>query len=152
MTAASTALVTDPEAYLHGLARELARPVVRGWISRMAAALSLTSAALKLFNQGRLPRDPGDVDAAAEHLGQLGAAILHTLNINVRRLEAERTTARGRIARVISPMVNSGASVNRVRAEAHNVNGAAGFPLTEAEVGAVVEAQKYWAGRRRHAA
>jgi len=69
--------------------------------------------------------------------------------------EAWREQAEFRIKRRVKPLIGLRKPSNVLLAEAHGENGAAGFPLAEREVNAIVAAELSWAmpyrGGRRYA-
>jgi hypothetical protein len=127
----NTNATQQPDRLVYGLARELARPVARGWLTRSEADVALINCAL---------RRCGKSDA-------IGVARLaqHSLRQWLRPEEDRRLLARHRIDRTLHPMIARRTPSNHLLAEAHGVNGEMGFPLTEAETTAAVEDQVYWA-------
>jgi hypothetical protein len=116
----------------YALAVELARPVVRGYISRTDVDLTL---ALET------------PDTGAFRIAQ------HLLNERLSRLETRRDITRLRIRRRLKPLIAMRKPPNVLLAEAHDVNGGEGFPFAEPEVGDIVATEVYWAlpqGGRRY--
>lgn len=121
------------------LARELAAPVARGMLPKCLADAALLCSALKAERDGT----PGH---AFENYG----AARHVLGLHTASLETKQDLAIARIRRVITPMIASREKSSRLLAEAHNINGEAGFPLTEAQVNETVTAMVFWHRRGAH--
>ena len=123
------------------MARELARPVARGYLTHTEADVALIVRACGY---------PGNYDPV-----DTARLALHLLRQHLRAEENRRALALCRIANTLRPMIARRAPKNQLLAEAHGVNGEMGFPLTEAEVTAAVVEQVWWAlpsaprGRRR---
>jgi hypothetical protein len=132
---------------IYGPARKLARPVARGWLPLEQAYADLLVTTLREERSGELgQRTAPDVFRFKRFL----------LQTEVTRLEVARDLASHRICRLIKPMIALRKPWGSLMAEAHNLNGEAGFPLTESEVTELVETEVWWAlpqaptGGRRH--
>lgn len=71
--------------------------------------------------------------------------LVHYAREEIDALDLLATQVSKDIANLIKPLLVAGAKSNQLLAEAHTVNGDAGFPLTEAAVTDVVRAGVYWA-------
>jgi hypothetical protein len=122
------------------LAKQLAGPIARGRLPAGQATAALFVVSLHLERAGLLGYDAIDVAQIAEHIAGL----------RNRNDAARRETTEGAIRRVMQPLLGIGARSNRLRAAAHDENGAAGFPLSEAEVEeiALTEAWQHSQGQR----
>jgi hypothetical protein len=120
-----------PKGGAYELARELAGPVARGWLT-----LTVADAALIV----RVSQCPGEYD-----LLDTVRFAQHLLRQLLQKEEDRRALARSRIKNTLGPMIARRAPKNHLFAEAHGVNGEMGFPLMEAEVTAVVVEQVWWA-------
>jgi hypothetical protein len=129
---------------LYGLAREMGRPVARGEIPLAHADAALMVDTLQQERDGALgPLYACDVARFKRWL----------LRQEVERQQVARDLAAHRIRRTVAPMLAVHKPDNAILAEAHGVNGNAGFPLAEDEVtGIVFEAmwQTSNQGARRH--
>ena len=127
------------------LAKCLARPVARGWLSHEDAEDCLLAEVLAARRRGTLgPYDPVTV------YGGLRWILAQYLAAE----EARRDLAAVRIRYRLKPLLAVRKPPNALLAEAHDVNGAAGFPLTEREITDCVAAEVYRslpAGGARHA-
>lgn len=123
----------------HRLAVSLARPVCLGYISRHEAWAAIGVHIARAERAGRLDYDPGEVASFSRWL----------LASQIKRLETKRSVTALHIVRRIKPMIATGGPRNAVRAEAHDVNGAEGFPFAEPEVEGIVAREYYSMGRRR---
>jgi hypothetical protein len=112
---------------IHALARQLAQPVVRGWLSRGAANSTLIAAALD-----------EERDRGWERVFERARFLQWQMNQEIRWLEIARDMAEARIRRIVRNMLRMQRPPNAVAAEAHNINGDAGFPLAESYVNAVL--------------
>lgn len=119
----------DPQ--LTGLARCLARAVARGLLSEQTADVALLVRCLHAHRLGSARGDPFQVAEIAQHVMRL-----HADNI-----VAKREIAVGSICRTLRPLLATRVPARRIRAEAHNCNADAGFPLTETEVDEVAGIQ-----------
>ena len=124
----------------HRLAVSLARPVVRGYLSRHEAWAAIGVYVADAERAGRLDHDPGDVVTFSRWL----------LASQIKRLETKRSVTALHVVQRIKPMIATKQPRNAVLAEAHDVNGAEGFPFAEPEVTGIVEREYYFAGRRRN--
>lgn len=113
----------------------LARPLVRGWISWMQADARL---ALVAF---RCPGPADDPEAVHTILRWL-------LKEHVKAEEARVAAAHGGIWRVVRQLLRDRVPIQRVLAEAHDVNGVKGFPLTEEQVSCLVDSIILWCARK----
>jgi len=132
---------TPAENNLHEFARKLGRPVARGWLSPAVADACNLNAALQAERAGVVENDP---------IG-FTRGMCFTTQIAIRQQNELRDLAAEAIRRAIRRLPDRSPS-NRIRAEAHNVNGGRGFPLTEAEVEEIAKIEAWPATRtRRHA-
>lgn len=131
-------------AHLYALPAELAQPVARGQLPLAHAYAAMLADTVRAERLGEMdPYKAPDVFRLQKHL----------LGQHLARAETKRALAEGRIVRVIKPMIAVRRPSNAVLAEAHGVNGAAGFPLAEDEVTDIVRTEMYWSlpiGGRRH--
>jgi len=112
------ALVPDPDHdAVHALAGSMAKPVMRGHMTSSQAYAALAIEAAKL----------PDPDALLE-------AAWQTLRNHVRWRRKIGDDVRRQLADTIKPLIARQAPKNAILAEAHGVNGATGFHLTEGEV------------------
>jgi hypothetical protein len=123
----------DSERAILLLAKSLGRPVAKGQLNSAQAEAALLVQSIRLDRDGFLEHDPIDVARIATHITHL----------NARNLTAKRETTIGAIRRGLQPLLGIGARSNRLRAAAHDENGAAGFPLSEPEVDEIV-AMEIW--------
>jgi len=128
---------------IYQMAASLARPVARGYITRTEADAALLASTLAAKRRGKLPYEVRDVFGGLRHILDL-----HLEKERVRRMLTEQ-----RIQRRIRPLVALRKPSNAVLAEAHDVNGAEGFPFDEADVTEMTVMQMFWAmpGARSHA-
>ena len=124
------------------LAAELARPVARGHLTRTQADATLLASTLQAKREGRLPYDVKDVFGGLRHI----------LTLNLENEERRRAMTEHRIQRRIYSVIEKRKPSRVVLAEAHDVNGADGFPFDETDVTtmAVVAMRRAvrWEGRR----
>lgn len=127
---------------IYQMAASLARPVARGYITRTEADAALLASALAAKRRG-MTYEVRDVFGGLRHILDL-----HLEKEHVRRMLTEQ-----RIQRRIRPLVALRKPSNAVLAEAHDVNGAEGFPFDEADVTEMTVMQMFWAmpGARSHA-
>jgi hypothetical protein len=118
-------------------ARDLARPVRRGLLALPQAQAGLRATCHRLARQGQLAGD-GDPEGWFAHLNWV-------LCREIDRQQAVADTVGGGIGRRTREMIRARRASNEVRAAAHDINGAAGFALTEREVEEIVAEQVYWA-------
>ena len=136
----STGDVSVTHAY--ALAAELAQPVARGYLPPTEALAAMLAGTVRAERIGELaPYKAADVFRLQRHL----------FFQRLERLEVARDLATHRIKRLIAPMIAVRKRSNAILAEAHGVNGAASFPLTEDEVTEVVVGEMNQSLRRlRH--
>jgi hypothetical protein len=128
-------------AHAYAIAAELANPVARGY-------LTITTAHAEMLLS----------TARAERLGELGPYTAidvfrlqkHILGLHLDQLMAKRAIAEGRLKHRIRPLIKLRQPRNRVLAEAHDVNGAEGFPFDEPDVNFLALREIHFAGRPRH--
>ena len=120
------------------LARELAPPVARGQLPLGHADAALICCALKHEHKGA-SYHPLDVARGAQHI----------LRLHVLAEHVARSLTRTGIERTLAPLIAMRAPRNRLLAEAHNVNGDNGFPLTEVQVDEITRTEVYWSIRKR---
>lgn len=123
-------------ARLHAMAKQLAAPVARGYLSRAVADASLLVATLDAERAG----DLGNYQAE-----DIAAGLRHTLTLNLDIETRRRELVTWRIHRMLEPMLAVRKPPNVLLAEAHGFNGSAGFPLTEPEVTDLVATEVYYA-------
>jgi hypothetical protein len=121
---------------VYDLAVELARPVARGLLPRSIADATILMTALRCCD-GRY--DP--IDTA-----QIAAFVLRR---RARDMTMKRDVAESRIIHSLRPLIARREPKNVLLHAAHDVNGAAGFPLSETEVDSIVATQVWWSLRRR---
>jgi hypothetical protein len=131
---------------IYGIAREMGRPVARGEMPLVQADAAIICDTLAQERSGALD------GLKAPDVVRLKRFLLRQ---EVRRQEVARELAAWRIERLVKPMIAAHTPRNALLAEAHGVNGAAGFPLSEDEVTEIVRTEVYWAlppapGGRRH--
>jgi hypothetical protein len=127
--------------HAYALAAELAQPVARGYLPRTSALEEMLTGTLRAARLGELaPYEAADVFRLQRHL------FFQRLD----RLETRRAVTEMRIKRRIRPMIALGKPRNAVLAEAHDVNGAEGFPFDEPDVNDIALGEVWLAGRRRH--
>lgn len=120
---------TPQEAEAHALAKSFAKPIARGYLRGREAYAALALAADKI---------PG---ASPEFL----RGLWNTVKLNYRAERQLRELTEMRIARVLKPMIAQRQPSNALRAVAHEINGQAGFPLTEDEVDEVTATEIWFA-------
>jgi len=94
----------------------LARPLARGWLNWVQADAALALAAV---------RHTG----SADDWDGVHRILRFLLIQHLKREEARVNAAQGGIWRTVRRLVQDRAPVNRILAEAHDVNGGQGFPL-----------------------
>lgn len=110
---------------LYPKALSLARPVARGWLSLTHAHTSLMADAFKAERDGDLDGcQPLDV-------WRIGC---HLLSQQLERELVRRDVAAAKVRRRLRPLIALRRPRNVLLAEAHDVNGADGFPFTEEEI------------------
>ena len=112
------------------LAKSLASPVAKGFLSPNHADAVLLAAALRAARIGELRTDPIEFARILSHVVRLFAA-----NLAVRR-----SLTRWKLEQAIVPLIATGAMSHRLLAAAHNSNAKCGCPLHEYEVEQVVTA------------
>lgn len=132
-------------AALYPLAESLVRPVTRGYLTLTDAHASLLAGTLRAKRCGM----PYDVRAVYRGLQ-------HILGLRLAAEDRRRALCEMYIKRRLKPLILRHTPSNVLYAEAHDVNGAEGFPLAEHEVADIAATEMYWAlpadqGRRRHA-
>jgi hypothetical protein len=132
---------------IYGIAREMARPVARGDLPLVQADAAIICDTLQQERSGALQ------GLKAPDVVRLKRFLLRGF---VEREQVRRDLAEHRIRRLLAPMIAARKPPNALLAEAHGVNGAAGFPLTEEEVTDVVRGEVFFSlppapGGRRHA-
>ena len=129
--------MTDPYQF----ARSLARPIARRILSRQAVIPALTNAIDRDMRRGTAQGE-GDLQWRLNFC-------LFLLDQEAEKLTTERDIVEHRIKRTIAPLIAQAAPANRILAEAHDVNGSAGFAFFEHEVKAIVATELHWAMQRR---
>jgi hypothetical protein len=121
---------------LYGLAQELGKPVARGLLPLEQAFAACIVATV-------------EAERAGETEGYRSADIVslqrHLVVIHAERETQRRDLAAHKICRLLAPMIALRRPWGALMAEAHGVNGASGFPLTEAEVSELVETEVWFA-------
>jgi hypothetical protein len=112
----------------YDLAAELARPVVRGYLTRTEADVALL-----------LATPDTDTYRVARHI----------LDLNIERLGARQIRAETRMKRHLRPLIALRKPRNVLLAEAHDINGSEGFPFTEEQVADVAAVAVHQAVRAR---
>jgi hypothetical protein len=113
------------------LARQLGRPVALGYLPVHQGDAAVLAYCCRLAREGQLDQDPFEVAQIAQHV----------LRLNANHYDAEQRKTIGAIRRALRPMLAIRASSNRLRAAAHNENGARGFLLPEEVVDEIVAAE-----------
>lgn len=117
-------------AHVYALARELADPVARGTLPHTHALAALLAGTVQAEREGRLaPYKAADVYRLQKHL----------FGLELERRQRRRDIAAMNVRRRVWPLMKLGRPRNVLLAEAHDVNGAAKFPLDEPEVTEIVE-------------
>jgi hypothetical protein len=116
------------------LAKELARPVARGYLTLTEAHVALLHAALDAVANGYQPQDVLGIWKLQRHV----------LGLHLEDEERRRDVASAQVKRRVRLQLTLRKPRNAVLAEAHDVNGAAGFPLLEPEVNAIAAAELLW--------
>ena len=126
--------------HAYALAVELAQPVARGYLPLAHAYAAMLASTVRAERLGELtPYTAADVFRLQKHL----------LGQHLDRLETRRAITESRVRRRIKPMIAIGKPRNAVLAEAHDVNGAEGFPFDEPDVNDIASGEIWLAGRRR---
>jgi hypothetical protein len=127
-------------AHAYALARELAQPVARGYLSLTEAHIALLTGSVRAERRGELaPFKAADVFRLQRHL----------LGLHLERLMSKRDIAEMRIKQRVRPLIASLKPPNVVLAEANDVNGAEGFPFDEVSVNDIARGEVYFARRQR---
>jgi len=121
------------------LAKELARPVARGYLTLTEAHAELLLAACQAVRAGYPDQDAAGIWRLQRHV----------LGLHLEAEERRRDLAEARMKRRLRPLIALRKPPNVVLAEAHGVNGAEGFPLNEPEVNSIAVAEMYLAARFR---
>jgi hypothetical protein len=128
-------------AHAYAIAAELARPVARGYLTLTAAHTALLAGTVRAERLGKLaPYKAADVYRLQQHI----------LGLHLDRLMAKRAVAEGRLKQRIRPLIALRKPRNVVLAEAHDVNGAEGFPFDEPDATFLALRELHFAGRQRH--
>jgi hypothetical protein len=114
--------------------------VARGHLTLTEAHAELLLAACQAVRTAGYP----DQDAAG-----IWKLQRHVLGLHLEAEERRRDLAEARMKRRLRPLIALRKPPNVVLAEAHGVNGAAGFPLDEPEVNSIAVAEMYLAARSR---
>jgi hypothetical protein len=133
-------LMTAPRN-IYGIAREMGRPVARGEMPLVQADAAIICDTLAQERAGALD------GLKAPDVVRLKRFLLRQ---EVRRHEVAREIAAWRIERLVKSMVVLRKRSNAVLAEAHGINGQAGFPLSEEEVNDIAHTEMHYAPRRLH--
>ena len=127
------------------LAKELARPVARGYLTLTEAHAELLLAACQAVRRGYPDHDVAGIWRLQRHV----------LGLHLEAEERRRDLAEAQVKRRTRLQLALRKPRNVLMAEAHDVNGAAGFPLEEREVATIVRSEMFWAlppsGGPRHA-
>lgn len=125
----------------YDLAAELAQPVARGYMPLAHAHVAMLASTVRAERRGELaPHRAVDVFRLQKHI----------LGQHLDRLMARRAVAEGRLKRRIRPLIALRQPRNVVLAEAHDVNGAEGFPFDETDATFLALREIHFAGRQRH--
>jgi hypothetical protein len=128
-------------AHAYALAAELAQPVARGYLTLTEAHTALLTSTVAAERLGKLaPYRATDVYRLQRYL----------LGQHLERLENRRAITAMKVRARIRPLLELRKPRNVVLAEAHDVNGAAGFPFDEPDVTDIANRQAFYAGRQRH--
>ena len=122
-------------AALWAMAKSLARPVARGDLPLGQAHAALIVATLREHRAGTL----GPYKVADIYSG-----LRHVLQLHLDKEDIRRELASYRAARVIAPMIAQHKPWGELMSEAHGVNGAADFPLSEPEVNDLVHTEVFY--------
>lgn len=122
---------TPMDATIYGMARQMGRAAAMGFLPRAHADAAMIAAACRAEREGRTECAAPRVVWFAQHLFRQEAE----------RITTRRSVTEYQVAKASRRLMEMNAPVGRIWAEAHNENGAAGFPLTEREVEGVVKAE-----------
>ena len=117
------------------LAKELARPVARGWLTLTEAHIALLHATLDAVTHGYQDQDVLGIWKLQRHV----------LGLHLEAEERRRDLAEAQVKRRVRLQLTLRKPRNAVLAEAHDVNGSAGFPLLEREVNSIAAGEMVWA-------
>jgi hypothetical protein len=123
-------------ARLYGMAQQMGKPVARGDLPLEQAFAACILATVQAERRG----ETGDYKAT-----DIVRLQRHLVVTAAEREAQRRDLAAHRICRLLAPMIAQRRAWNVLMAEAHGVNGAAGFPLTEAEVSELVNTEVWFA-------
>jgi hypothetical protein len=129
-------------AHAYALAAELARPVARGYLTLTEAHTAMLTGTVAAERLGKLGRYKA---TDVYHLQQ------HILGLHLARLETKRAMTEAQIKRRIRPLIALRKPRNVLLAEAHDVNGAEGFPFDEPAVADIAASEVYRAVQARGA-
>lgn len=118
------------------LAASLGKPVAQGLLSFEQAEAALAAATARAMREGTLQGN-GTLEERFH-------AYRHVMGLHARNYEAKCELVTGAIKRLLQPMIVQRRPWNELLAEAHEINGSDGFPLTEREVGDVVETEVWF--------
>lgn len=132
-------------AALYPLAESMARPVACGYLSLTDAHGALLAGVLRAKRRGMA------YDVRAVYRG-----LQHILDLRLAAEDRRRALCELYIKRRLRPLILRHMPSNVLYAEAHDINGAEGFPLAEHEVADLAAGEMYWAlpadrGGRRYA-
>lgn len=128
----------NPESHPARLAQSLGRPLARGYLSHAQAEAAILVYCVRLSREGHLAQDPIEMVRVLQHITRL----------NANNIVARKETTIGAIRLALRPLLAIGAPANRLRAAAHDQNGAHGFALSEAEVEEVALAEAWLHSQR----
>jgi hypothetical protein len=128
-------------AHAYALAAELAQPVARGYLTLTEAHSSLLATLLR-----------ADRDCALDgyDVRDVYRGLQHILGLHLDRALTRRAIAEMHVKQRVRPLLALRKPRNVLLAEAHGINGAESFPLTEPEVTDIADREIYFAGRRPH--
>ena len=133
--------VVPAMAHAYALAAELAKPVARGHMPLSHAYAALLATTVRAERRGELGTYKApDVFRLQKHI----------LGLHLDRLIAKRAVTEGRLKQRIRPLIALRQPRNVVLAEAHDVNGAEGFPFDEPDATFLALREIHFAGRQRH--
>lgn len=135
--AAGIPLIGEPRPAgdrLYGIARQLARPVARGYTTKAHAVAALLVAA----SRARDKLGPCQVP-------DIFRGMQDTFNASLAREIESRELTTYRIKRTLAPLIGQHKPRNVLLAEAHGTNGRDGFPLTETEVEEIAASEVWYA-------
>lgn len=119
------------DSTIYRASRQMGRAVAKGYLTPAQRYAALVVASYGAEKRGQLEgAAPGVVRCALHFSAQEAEAVA-----------SRRVVTEYRVAQVSRRLIEINAPTGRIWAESHNENGAAGFPLTEQEVEAVVKAE-----------